>query len=103
MSHHSLEESAVRSDKPLVFVLDNRKDQEEEDKNRKRKRGEKNKGAGSGPTFKNFGCYVQTTKIKGSSKISIGWRMRRILDGCKQRLLGLVISNMYILYTLCII
>ncbi|CAL1126565.1 unnamed protein product [Cladocopium goreaui] len=94
VSHHTLEENAVRSDKPLVFVLDNRKDPEEEEKNKKRKRGEKNKGSG-GPTFKNFGAYVQTIKIKGSSKISIGWRVRHIFEKCNQIIFGLLIPNIY--------
>jgi len=94
VSHHTLEENAVRSDKPLVFVLDNRKDPEEEEKNKKRKRGEKNKGSG-GPTFKNFGAYVQTIKIKGSSKISIGWRVRHIFEKYNQIIFGLLIPNIY--------
>ena len=93
VSHHTLAENAISLDKPLVFVLDNRKDPEEEEKNKKRKRGEKNKGSG-GPTFKNFGSYVQTTKIKGSSKIAIGWRARRMVWKRKWIILGLLLSNM---------
>ena len=83
ISHHSLEENNgnVQSAKALVFVLDNRRDPEEgEEKPRKRKRGEKGKTTGANYNFKNFGAFVQTSKIKGSSKILIGWRTRHLLN-----------------------
>ena len=73
-SHHSLVDGAITSEKQLVFVLDHREADDGEEK-KKRKRGEKKK---DGPSFKNFGAYVQPTKIKGSQKLLVGWRARRI-------------------------
>lgn len=74
VSHHTLADNSVRSEKPLVFVMDNKRPEDEEKGTKKRKRGE-NKSK-PGPNFKNFGSCLQTTKIKGSSKLVIGWRAR---------------------------
>ena len=73
-SHHVIVDGNVTQDKQLVFVLDHRDQGEGEEKEKKkRKRGEKKK---DGPSFKNFGAYVQPAKIKTSQKILVGWRAR---------------------------
>ena len=81
LSHHSISDGAVQQDKQLVFVLDNRSSEEEPKKRKRGAKGNKgNKGNKGGPTFKNFGAYVQPTKIKGCSKLEIGWRIRQMID-----------------------
>ena len=67
----------LTSEKPLAFVLDNRKnpDDDEEGNKKKRKKDTTNR-KGNGVTYKNFGAFVQTSKIKASTKLLIGWRVR---------------------------
>jgi hypothetical protein len=76
VSHHTLIDGNVQLEKQLVFVMDAKTLDEPETK--KRKKAEKSK---SGPNFKNFGAYLQCAKVKSSSKLTIGWRARRMLFG----------------------
>ena len=78
VSHHTLADGNVQSDKQLVFVLDHRSLEEGETKKRKKNAdGTKRK---NGPSFKNFGAYLQPSKIKASSKLIIGWRARQMFN-----------------------
>ena len=77
VSHHSLVDDNIQSEKQLVFVLDNRNVDDGEEKPKKRKKGEPKEK--KGPNFKNFGFYIQPSKIKGSAKLLIGWRARQRL------------------------
>lgn len=73
------EQATWTCDKPLCFLLDERKDQEENKKGRKGKKKKDNN-----PTFKNFGSRVNVSKLKGTSKLIIGWRIRPglLLENC---------------------
>ena len=73
VSHHTLADGAISSDKALVFVLDPPKDPDAQAG--KRKRGSKN-AKKDGPTAKNFGARVNPVKMKATPKFTIGWRVR---------------------------
>lgn len=77
ISHHTMVDDNIQSEKQLVFVLDNRNLDEGEEKPKKRKKGDPKEK--KGPNFKNFGCYIQPNKIKGSAKLLVGWRARQRL------------------------
>ena len=55
ITHHTLNGDEVSSEKQLVFVLDDIKEPKEPEK--KRGKNKKN-GKSSGPTFKNFGGFI---------------------------------------------
>ena len=67
----------VQLDKPLVFVLDHRTSEDGEEKQPKRRRKSDNNKTKSGPNFKNFGAFVQPSKLKASGKLVIAWRSRQ--------------------------
>ena len=77
ISHHSLVDSVPQSDKPLVFLLDHKKDSEEGEEKEKGKKRKKEK-KGSGVTVKNFGSFVQISKLKQSTMLVVGWRARQL-------------------------
>lgn len=72
ISHHSIGANAPAPtvDKPLVFVLD-----EPKEENEGKKRGKKNKNTFQ-PSIKNFGSRVNINKFKSSSKMILAWRCR---------------------------
>ncbi|CAK9032535.1 unnamed protein product [Durusdinium trenchii] len=80
MSHHVFtgtgEQKVLQADKPLCFLLDERKEQEGDEKKGKKKKGKKKQKQDQSPTFKNFGALLNLAKLKGNSKLVIGWRMR---------------------------
>lgn len=66
VSHHGLGEDSVTPEKPLVFTLD--PPQVPKGKKKKKEKA---------TTLTSFGAKIAVTKIKGSAKLSIGWRIRR--------------------------
>ena len=70
-------DSVPQSDKPLVFLLDHKKDSEEGEEKEKGKKRKKEK-KGSGVTVKNFGSFVQISKLKQSTMLVVGWRARQL-------------------------
>jgi len=70
----------LTSEKPLAFVLDNRKNPDDDEEGSKTKKRKKDKDTanrkGNAVTYKNFGAFVQTSKLKASTKLLIGWRVR---------------------------
>lgn len=76
VSHHELQDGQWQSVKPLVFVLDEPK---EEKTKRERGKSQKNKG-GPQMTIKNFGAWISVTKLKTcSDTVSIVWRCRSLV------------------------
>ena len=82
VSHHKMSTDVphISSDKPLIFVLDEPKedgdeDPDDEDKKSK-KRKKKSKKTKFQPSMKNFGSRVSVNKLKSSSKMLIAWRCR---------------------------
>ena len=80
VSHHALVDGALNAEKPLVFVMGNRKDDDEQGSKKRKHDGSNRKG--NSVSIKNFGAYVQPTKIKSSTKLVIGWRVRRLITCC---------------------
>lgn len=80
VGHHSLVDGNLTSEKPLAFVLDNRKNPDDDEEGSKTKKRKKDKDTanrkGNAVTYKNFGAFVQTSKLKASTKLLIGWRVR---------------------------
>ncbi|CAK9030915.1 unnamed protein product [Durusdinium trenchii] len=82
VSHHSYngtsEEKVLLPEKPLCFLLDERKEnQDDKNENKKKKKNKaKKKDQPAAPTFKNFGALLNVPKLKGASKVVIGWRLR---------------------------
>lgn len=68
--------ATITPDKPLCFLLDELKDPEEKTKGKKTK---KKKDKDNQPTVKNFGSRLNINKLKGVSKLIIGWRIRPVL------------------------
>ena len=71
ITHHTLNGDDLSSEKQLVFVLDDVKEPKEP---KKRKKGKTNKSPG--PTFKNFGSFIDVDKLKQCAKFTVGWRCR---------------------------
>ena len=80
ISQHTLssgEEANLSPDKPLCFLLDERKNQDDDAGGNKKKKKKKEKKDGPAPpTFKNFGSFVNVSKMKNAGKLTIGWRVR---------------------------
>lgn len=83
VSHHAFsgtgDQKVLQPDKPLCFLLDERKGGQDEEKKKPKKEGKKGKPKKKDqqvPTFKNFGALLNVAKLKGVSKMVIGWRMR---------------------------
>lgn len=81
VSHHILasDHSQLSSEKPLVFVLDNLKQEEEtgEDNKKKRKKGKQNQNKNKNTsTFNSFGSLLKISQFKGNPKFIIGFRAR---------------------------
>lgn len=65
----------VTSDKPLVFVLD----QPKQDEKKRKSKGKKNKG---GLKPQNFGSIVDISKLKDAKRFIVGWRARFLNKMC---------------------
>ena len=81
ISHHVLasDHSQLSSEKALVFVLDNLKQDEEtgEDGKKKRKKSKQNKTKNtSTATANSFGSALKISQFKGNPKFIIGFRAR---------------------------
>lgn len=79
ISHHSTsaEVPHVTAEKPLVFVMDEPKDDAEpEEQKKKKKKRKSTKGSKFVPNAKNFGSRISIIKFKSSQKVLCGWRCR---------------------------
>ena len=83
MSHHKLSPGTpihVESEKPIIFLLDDPKDdpEVEEEKPKKKKKTKRNsKGTkGKDVTIKNFGAGLSISAFKQGTKLEIAWRAR---------------------------
>ena len=76
----------LTAEKPLAFVLDNRKNLDDGEEVNKKKRKKDATNRKNGVTYKNFGAYVQTSKIKASTKLLIGWRVRPLFHADFQKI-----------------
>ena len=74
LSHHSVTNGNISSEKPLICLMDPAKDDEAGESSKKKRK--KSKKAHDAPSAKNFGAKLSMDKIKASPKIVIGWRVR---------------------------
>ena len=70
ISHHTLADESITLEKPLVFILDEPKEEEKKSKKKSKK--------DSAPNHKNFGAKLAVNAMKGSDKFMIGWRCRHL-------------------------
>lgn len=78
LSHHSLNEARdqVTSDKPLVFVMEQPKQDDDDDGAKRKKKKKKAKQTNS--NMNSFGNGLSVNKFKGNSKFIIGFRCRSL-------------------------
>ena len=84
LTHHKLlpgNPAVIESEKPIIFLMDDIKEDPEEEPPKKKKKGKKSKDhkgnqKGKDVTFKNFGAGVSVNIFKQGSKLAIGWRCR---------------------------
>ena len=82
LTHHKLSPgnpAVIESEKPIIFLMDDIKEDPEEEPPKKKKKGKKkDKGNNKGKdvTFKNFGAGVSVNVFKQGSKLATGWRCR---------------------------
>ena len=69
VTHHTLNDNGITTEKPLIFILDEVKSDEE-------KKGRKKRKKDTGPTHKNFGAKLSVDKMKGTDRFVVAWRMR---------------------------
>lgn len=71
MSHHVFTgvggQRVLQADKPLCFLLDEKKDPNAEEKKGKKKKNAKDQA----PSFKNFGALLNLGKLKGAQRWSL--------------------------------
>lgn len=84
ITHHTVTAAAndslmVTSDKPLVFVLDQPK---QDDGKRRKSKSKKNKGDKGGLKAQNFGSVVDISKMKDAKRFVVGWRARLLNNMC---------------------
>ena len=73
LSHHSISDGNVSSDKQLVFVMDPPRDEDADGGGGKKR---KKKGKKDVLTAKNFGAKISPDKMKATNRFKIGWRLR---------------------------